>query len=220
MTLTDLLAERGTTRRRTSGAILFNEGEQSTAVYGIVGGRVRIEVNTPTGGRLVLAVKGPGDLVGELGALDGRPRSATAVAIDAVELVQLGVDDFLAALEAEPQHAVSLLRRVSHDLRNFIDRTTARASADTTQRLAMLLADLADRFGEHSGGAVEIDLSLTQDDVAGWIGATREATARSLRTLREQGCVATGRRRISVVDLAALRSAAQGRTAQAGAGRG
>jgi CRP-like cAMP-binding protein len=210
VTLIDLLAERGTTTRRKSGAILFHEGEPASSVYGLVGGRVRIEVNTPTGGRLVLAVKEAGDLVGELGALDGRPRSATAVAMEAVELVQLGVDGFLAALEAQPQHAVALLQRVSRDLRDSVDRTTARASADTTQRLAMLLTDLADRYGEHTGEVVEIDLSLTQDDVAGWIGATREATARSLRTLRDDGCVATARRRISVVDLAALRDAARG----------
>jgi len=210
VTLIDLLAERGTATRRKAGAILFHEGEPASSVYGLVGGRVRIEVNTPTGGRLVLAVKEAGDLVGELGALDGRPRSATAVAMEAVELVQLGVDGFLAALEAQPQHAVALLQRVSRDLRDSVDRTTARASADTTQRLAMLLTDLADRYGEHTGEVVEIDLSLTQDDVAGWIGATREATARSLRTLRDDGCVATARRRISVVDLAALRDAARG----------
>ncbi len=212
MTLIDLLAERGTTTRRKAGTILFYEGEPASSVYGLVGGRVRIEVNTPTGGRLVLAVKEAGDLVGELGALDGRPRSATAVAMEAVELVQLGVDGFLAALEAQPQHAVALLQRVSRDLRDSVDRTTARASADTTQRLAMLLADLADRYGEHTGEAVEIDLSLTQDDVAGWIGATREATARALRTLRDQGCVVTARRRISVVDLTGLRDVATGTT--------
>jgi CRP-like cAMP-binding protein len=171
---------------------------------------VRIEVNTPTGSRLVLAMKGPGDVLGELGALDGRPRSATAVAVEASELVQVGVDEFLTGLADQPRHAVSLLQRVSRDLRDSVDRTTVRASADTTQRLALRLLDLGDRYGEHTGRTVAIALSLTQDDMAGWIGATREATARSLRTLREQGCVATGRRRISITDLQALRAAALG----------
>lgn len=210
MTLIDLLAGRGTTTRLQPGAVLFHEGDRAAAVYGVVRGRVRIEVNTPTGSRLVLAVKEPGDVLGELGALDGRPRSATAVAIEQVELVQVGVDDFLGALAEQPHDAVDLLRRISRDLRNSIDRTTARASADTTQRLAMLLADLAERYGEHTDRAVEINLALTQDDVAGWIGATREATARSLRTLRDRGCVATARRRISVTDLQGLRVVAIG----------
>lgn len=210
MTLIDLLTGAGVARGLAPGAILFHEGDHAGAVYGVVSGRVRIEVSTPTGGRLVLAVKEPGDVLGELGALDGRPRSATAVAIEEVDLVQVGVDAFLEALADRPAHAVALLQRISRDLRESVDRTTARASADTTQRLAMLLFDLADRYGEHGDSIVEIDLTLTQDDVAGWIGATREATARSLRTLREKGCVATARRRISVTDLGALRNAALG----------
>ena len=210
MALIDLLNSRGTTTRLQAGSTLFHEGDRAAVVYGVVRGRVRVEVSTPTGGRLVLAVKEPGDVLGELGALDGRPRSATAVAIDAVELTQMGIDDFLAALGEQPQHAVALLQRISRDLRDSVDRTTARASADTTQRLAMLLFDLADRYGEHTNMIVEIDLSLTQEDVAGWIGATREATARSLRILRDRGCVATARRRISVTDIDLLRTAALG----------
>ena len=210
MTLIDLLTARGTATRISTGAVLFREGDRASAVYGVVSGRVRIEVGTPTGGRLVLALKGPGDVLGEIGALDGRPRSATAVAIEAAELVRVSVDDLLGALADHPREAVSLLERISRDLRDSVERTTVRASADTTQRLSRLLVELADRYGEHADRLVEIDLSLTQDDVAGWIGATREATARSLRTLRERGWVATGRRRISITDLPALRAAALG----------
>ncbi len=203
MDATELLGRYGTSMRIRQGDAVFSEGDSSAAAYGVAQGRIRVEVTTPTGGRLVLGVKEPG----ELGALDGSPRFATAVAVEDVELVQATVDDFMRALGEEPRLAVDLLRRLSHDLRQSVGRTTARASADTTQRLAMLLVDLSDRFGEVNG---DIDLALTQDDVAGWIGATREATARSLRTLRATGCVSTGRRRISVTDLNVLRDAALG----------
>lgn len=196
--------------RVRAGDVVFREGDPAGAVYGVLAGRVRIEVTTPSGGRLVLGVKEPGDLLGELGALDGSARSATAVAIEDVRLVQASVDAFLRALEEEPGLAVDLLRRMSQDLRHAIGRTTARNSADTTQRLAMLLCDLSQRYGEVNGTGIDIDLALTQDDVAGWIGATREATARSLRTLRDRGCVSTGRRRIGVTDIAGLRQAALG----------
>jgi CRP/FNR family cyclic AMP-dependent transcriptional regulator len=195
VTPSELLVSRGTRTTLRSGTTLFREGDRAAVVCGVVRGCVRIEVSTSTGGRLVLGMKEAGDLVGELGALDGRPRSATAVALHDVELVQMSIDNFLMALEEQPGLAVELLRRISRDLRDSIDRTTARASADTTQRLAMPLFDLAERFGETNSTGVEIDLALTQDDVAGWIGATREATARSLRTLRESNCVVTARRR-------------------------
>ncbi|MDW3219647.1 MAG: Crp/Fnr family transcriptional regulator [Acidimicrobiales bacterium] len=210
MDLARLLEGYGTAMRVRAGDIVFREGDPSGAAYGVVGGRIRIEVTTPTGGRLVLGVKEPGDLLGELGALDGTTRSATAVAVEDVQLVQASVDEFLRALEEEPGLAVDLLRRVSQDLRSAVHRTTARASADTTQRLAMLLCDLSQRYGEVNGSGVNIDLALSQEDVAGWIGATREATARSLRTLRDRGCVITGRRRIGITDLTALQRVAVG----------
>lgn len=205
----ELLAN-GTATRWRPGTIVFREGDTASVVYGVVAGRIRIEVGTPTGGRLVLGVKEPGDLFGELGAIDGRPRSATAIAIDDVELVQTPVDDFLASLRDRPELALQLLERISQDLRRSVGRATARASADTTQRLAMLLVDLAERYGEYQDAFVVIDLSLTQEDLAGWIGATREATARSLRTLRERSCVSTGRRTISIIDLNRLREIALG----------
>ncbi|MEM7139623.1 MAG: Crp/Fnr family transcriptional regulator [Actinomycetota bacterium] len=210
MDATELLERFGTRMRVRAGDVVFREGDASAAVYGVAVGRVRVEVTTPTGGRLVLGVKEPGDLLGEMGALDGSARSASAVAMEDVELVQASVDEFVRALAEDPRLALDLLRRLSVDLRRSVGRTTARASADTTQRLAMLLVDLAERYGDVNGDQVEIDLQLTQDDVAGWIGATREATARSLRTLRDGGCVSTGRRRISVTDIASLRHAAMG----------
>lgn len=211
MTDAEPLLHRGAAVRHAKGRSIFREGDPSGAVYEVVAGRIRIEVSTPTGGRLVLGVKEPGDLLGELGALDGRARSATAVAMEDCELIQTGVDDFLAVLEEKPAVAVSLLQRISRDLRHAVDRTTARASADTTQRLAMLLSDLGDRFGEyHADANVTIDLALTQDDLAGWIGATREATARSLRTLRDRSAVTTARRQITITDPDALLDVAFG----------
>jgi len=199
------IVELGTPLRRPSGATIFNEGDSSTSVYAIVSGRVRIEVSTPSGNRLVIAAKGPGEIFGEFGALDGAPRSASALAVEPVFLVQLATAGFLELLEREPTLSVSLLQTLSGQLRQAVRRVTLRNSADTTTRLAHRLADLADRFGEYNDETIDIELTITQDDLAGWIGATRESTARSLRSLRERGLVTTGRKRISVPDVEALR---------------
>ena len=199
------IVELGTPLRRPSGATIFNEGDSSTSVYAIVSGRVRIEVSTPSGNRLVIAAKGPGEIFGEFGALDGAPRSASALAVEPVFLVQLATAGFLELLEREPTLSVSLLQTLSGQLRQAVRRVTLRNSADTTTRLAHRLADLADRFGEYNDETIDIELTITQDDLAGWIGATRESTARSLRSLRERGLVTTGRKRVSVPDVEALR---------------
>jgi CRP/FNR family cyclic AMP-dependent transcriptional regulator len=205
----DRLADAGTVMRRGNDSIVFQEGDPANAVYAVVRGQIRIEVSTPSGGRLVMALKDPGDLVGEFGALDGRPRSARAVTVGDTELRQIPVDEFQSRLELDGVLAVRLLRTLSEQLRTAVDRTTARNSADTISRLAGQLITLAERFGEVADSDVPVDLELTQDDLAGWIGATREATARSLRRLREAGCVSTGRRRVTLLDLARLWEVAQ-----------
>ena len=202
---TQRLLEEGSLVVHGAGTAVFREGDQPHAVYVVVQGAIRIEVGTPTGDRLVLALKGPGELVGELGALDGRPRSASAVTVGDVELRQIPVADFLDALERDGPLAVQLLRLRSAQLRASDDRTATRRSADVATRVARCLCELAERFGEHNPRGASIELRLTQDDLAGWIGATREATARALRTFREDGCVRTGRGRLTVVDIDCLR---------------
>ncbi len=202
------IVEIGTPLSRPAGAVIFNEGDLSASVYAIVAGRVRIQVATPTGGRLVIALKGPGEIFGEYGALDGAPRSATASCIEPVAIAQLGTDGFLELLEREPSLALPLLRSLSGQLRQAVRRTTIRNSADTATRVAQRLVELADRFGEYNDDGIDIDLTITQDELAGWIGATRESTARCLAQLRDSGLVATGRRRITVGDVEALRRVA------------
>jgi CRP-like cAMP-binding protein len=200
------LLDAGTRRVHRDGAHVFREGDEPHAAYVVVRGTVRIELCTPTGDRLVLALKGPGELVGELGALDGRPRSASAAAVGEVELRQIPVAEFLDALERDGPLAVRLLLALSSELRASVDRTTSRRSADVVTRLARCLCDLGARLGEHDPRSAALELHLTQDELAAWIGATREATARSLRRLREDGCVTTGRGRVTVVDLPRLRT--------------
>ncbi len=199
------IVEMGTPLSRPAGAVIFNEGDRPTSVYAIISGRVRIQVATPTGGRLVIAMKGPGEIFGEFGALDGAPRSATASSIEPVVIAQVGTAGFLELLEREPALAVALLRTLSGQLRQAVRRATIRNSADTTTRVAQCLVDLADRFGEYNADGIDIDLTITQDELAGWVGATRESTARCLGQLRDSGLVTTGRGRITVADVEALR---------------
>jgi len=76
---------------------------------------------------------------------------------------------------------------------------------DTLGRLATRLLELVERFGEPTERGVRIALPLTQDELAGWIGSSREAVARALQALRARGYVETRRRTIVVLDLDALR---------------
>jgi CRP-like cAMP-binding protein len=189
------------------GETLFHEGETGRSVYALASGQVKVTVVTPSGREVLLAVKGPDDLLGELAAIDGRPRSATATALEPVDTVVLEDAAFDAVLDEYPLLARRLLRVLAAQVREGDWRTADREGADTVTRVARRLAILAERYGEHRGdGGVRISLRLTQEDLASWIGATREATSRALGELRRAGAIETGRQRLFVRDLDILRS--------------
>lgn len=199
------LAAHGRPRRYRARQVLFREGEAGGSVLALESGRVKVTVATPLGRELLLALKEPGELLGELSALDGRPRSATATALEPVQAVAVTAAEFSDFLDDHPRVALRLLRSLAGLIRDGDARVADHATGDTAARLARRLLSLADRFGEHNGPMVEITLDLRQEDLAGWVGATREATSRALAKLRADGCVSTARQRVQVVDPAALR---------------
>jgi CRP-like cAMP-binding protein len=73
-------------------------------------------------------------------------------------------------------------------------------SHDLTARITVRLVDLADRYGEVSGSRVRIRLPLSQEELAAWVGVSREAVSMALRALRERGWIETHRRGVTVLD--------------------
>jgi CRP/FNR family cyclic AMP-dependent transcriptional regulator len=203
------LSATGRPRRFRARQRLFREGEPGDHVLAIRRGRVKVTVQTRSGRELLLALKEPGDLVGELSVIDGRPRSATAMALDPVEALVVHASAFADFIETHPRIAVQLLRNLAAQIRAADQRSIERDTGDITCRVARRLVDLAERLAEHRGSEVEITLSVSHDDLAGWVGATREATSRALGRLRAEGCLTTGRQRIVLTDLPALRRRAQ-----------
>jgi CRP/FNR family transcriptional regulator, cyclic AMP receptor protein len=195
----------GRPRRFRTRQRLFREGEPGDHVLAIRSGRVKVSVQTRSGREILLAVKEPGDLVGELSVIDGRPRSATAIALDPVDALVVPAPAFAEFVESHPRIAVRLLRTLAAQIRDADRRSVDRDTGDITCRVARRLVDLAERLGEHRGSGMEITLALSQDDLAAWVGATREATSRALGGLRADGCLTTGRQRIVLTDLPALR---------------
>jgi CRP/FNR family cyclic AMP-dependent transcriptional regulator len=193
-------------RRRVAGSgYLIAEGGPSDAVYIVLSGRVKAFSSTDRGGEVVLAVRGPGALIGELGAIDGGPRGASVTALEPVDALVVPCEAFRAWLQAHPRMLFRLLVAVTGRLRDADRKRVEFGAHDTIARVASRLVELADRFGEPSGGRVRITLPITQDELAGWVGASREAVVKALRSLRDRGYVETGRRAVVVCDLAALR---------------
>lgn len=202
---TSALSGRGRRQRFRTGATLFHEGEASDRVFAVLSGRVKISSFTGEGREIVLAVRGPGDLLSELSAIDGDPRSATAAAIDEVEVLVVPTGEFRSFLQGFPRVALTLLEMVSRKLRDADRKRIEFSAYDTVGRVARRLVELAERFGESEGDGLRITLPLSQQELAGWTGASREAANKALQSLRARGWIETHRRGIRVLDLEALR---------------
>ncbi len=212
-TLGGFVAELGTRVSLKPGQVLFREGDQSQCVYAVVSGRINLLITTPAGRDVMLGSKVPGQAFGELSVIDGGPRSATAVAMEPTLIAQLGGDEFLDQLSRAPHLSIALLRELAEHLRVSNGRAAARASDNLTARMAHLLIELGAKFRRHGTPTHQVDrvdrddrveLPITQDELAAWVGSTREAASRSLSVMRKAGVIETGRNKIVLCDANAL----------------
>jgi CRP/FNR family cyclic AMP-dependent transcriptional regulator len=204
------LVERGRQRRFPAGASLFLEGDSCSTVIIVVSGRVKAFSLTEQGEEIVLAVRGPGALLGELSAVDGAPRGSSVAALEPVAALVVPIGSFFEFLRLHGGAATVLLQMVTSRLRDADRKRVEFAAFDIAARVARRLVELADRFGEPDEHGVRISVALSQDELAGWVGASREAVAKALRVLRTRGFVSTGRRTMTVLDLDGLRRRAGG----------
>jgi len=203
-TIGDAITDLGRRRSYAPGDVLFVEGDDSHSVYVCLEGRVRIFLTTRSGRELLVGIKSPGDDFGELSALDGRPRSASAAAIDRTVVAVLPAALYMELLLRAPHLSVSVCRSLSAELRRSNDRLVTRNSNSATVRTGRMLVELTSMMMRHGGESETYELPLTQSDLAGWIGATRESTARALARFRRAGLVRTGRGQIVVLDVLGL----------------
>lgn len=189
--------------RRTfqKGEVLFHEGDLGDSLLMIGSGRVMVRVTTPLGDPAVLDVLGPGDVLGEMALISDARRSATALAIERVEVMSVDRGSFERLREKHDSVARSLeqiladrLRRTSAQL---MEAMYLRADVRVLRRLVRL-ADIYRDRDEH------VVIPLSQEDLAGLAGTTRVTVNRVLQNEVARGTVALGRGRVTIVDLGSL----------------
>jgi CRP-like cAMP-binding protein len=178
-----------------------------TEVIVIRAGRVKVSATSPAGRQVLLAFRGPGDLVGELAAVDRRPRSADVHALEPVDAIALGHGTFRALLAEHPQASLALLQDLSARLRDADAKRLQLAAYTAIGRVAFALLELADMFGAPGVPVTDVSLPLSQDELAGWIGSSLESVGRALQTMRGVGWIETRRRAIRILDPRGLESA-------------
>ena len=203
------LERRGRRRQWPRGAVIYREEDVAESVVILLSGRVKVFCHTASGGEVVLAVRPPGALLGEMSAIDGGQRSATVQAMEPVTALVVAQAEFEAYLQGHGRVAFLLMRTLIGKLRDADRKRIEFGAFDTTGRVAARLVEMAERFGRPGPDGVRIALPFSQDELAGWTGASREAVSKALGTLRADGLIETGRLRVVVRDIEALRDRAR-----------
>ena len=206
----EVLADSLGKRTFGKGMIIFHKGSPGQTLYVIESGKVRIFILSESGQEISVNIYGPSDVFGELSLLDGLPRSAGAVAVERTVTYTLHRDDFLRHLEAYPRMAKSIMEVLSTRLRYTTIYAESLSFLDVYGRVAAKLLELADRYGLRNDGkdginGIEINLRLTQAELATWVAATRESVNKVLGTLRDQGLIQVEGQRITILDMPGLR---------------
>ena len=186
------IASACVSKRLAPGNVLFKKGDSGDALFGIRRGTINIETGADSGQRCTLNVLGPGDVFGEIALLDGRTRTADAIAVEECELFVLRRKDFLDFVHADPLLSMKLIEFLCDRLRWVNERMEEVTLMPLHVRMARRLVGLAQDYGS--------ELQITQTALSEFVGASREHVCRQLQVWRRKGVVNLGRGRIVIKD--------------------
>ncbi len=199
------LAELLQKRTLKKGDVLFRKGDEGTALYMILSGKIKIVRQSRDGDEAILALLTSGDFCGEMSLLDDLPRSADAVAVEETQLYGLNRKDFLVYVLNNETAVRSILGALSRRLRKADDFLEDIFFLNVPARLAKKLIELAESGGFKENPSATIDLTVTQRELAGMVGATRESVNKALRTFREKKLISLSGNTLRIHDVDALR---------------
>jgi CRP-like cAMP-binding protein len=177
----------------------MRQQEPSSHVLLLLRGWTKVTALAVNGYEALLALRGPGDILGEGAALSGRHRAATVTALEPVEAVAVDQPRFTAFLSDNPRVALQLLSLTTDRQRSTDRRRLQWAALTVRERLAVLLLELLRTHGSRTDEGIELTIGLSQQEFAGSVGSSREAVARLLKELRAKDVVVTRRRRMVVL---------------------
>jgi CRP-like cAMP-binding protein len=202
------LAERLSTKAYPKGTILFHQGDLGDSVLVLETGAIKVSNLSPDGREVVMALLGPGEMLGELSIFDTGVRTADATAIEDTTALVLSHDVFRPFLEEHPAVALHLLEVLAVRLRETNEALQDAIFSDVPGRLAKRFVDLAERYGVADAEGDEedtlIDLALTQEQLAQMVGAARESVNKAVASFVSRGWLAMRGRKYVVTDRASL----------------
>jgi CRP/FNR family transcriptional regulator, cyclic AMP receptor protein len=198
----------GRTRSFAPGVSMCGEGEPATHVFALLAGWVKVQSVTSDGHEQLLALRGHGDLVGEIaGETDGY-RVATLRAVGQVRALIISHDRFSSFLASHLDADHAYHRLLAQRWSESDTELRRRSGTNGAQRLAGVLLSLAAHFGATTAGGTEIAAPLSQEELASLAGTSRATVTRAFTTWRRRGIIGAGQRPLVIRDERGLRQAA------------
>ncbi len=199
------LASRASQTALRRGEVLFEEGDPGDRLFIITEGKVKLGHSSADGRESLIAILGPGEIIGELTLFDPGPRSTTATAVSSATLLSLDHEDLSAVLDQSPEAAKHMLRALAQRLRRTNESLSDLVFSDVPGRVAKALLDLAKRFGHPTDNGIHVGHELTQEELAQLVGASRETVNKSLADFVSRGWIRLEGRAVTLLDVDRLR---------------
>jgi CRP-like cAMP-binding protein len=202
----DALLLHARVERYQAGRAIFAKGSPGRSMMAIITGGVRISTPSPAGPDIVLTILGAGEVFGEIALIDGADRTADATAISDCELLVLDHRDFIPFLERRADLCILFLKLLCQRLRHTDKQFEEAMFGRLDGRIAMALIRLA--RGASPGDEGGVTLRITQQELAGMVGAARESVNKQLHVWQKDGVLRLGKRLIEIADIDALQALA------------
>ncbi len=178
----------------TAGTAMMTAEQAGEVIYIILNGTVKVCAESEDGSEVILTILGPGEIVGEMSALDQPMRSASVVTLEKSEALWMDRATFHRFLLTVPRLAYNLACILSARLRMADEQIRSLARLEVENRVARQLVAFADRYGQlQPNGDTHIPIRLTQGDIAALIGASREHINKVIVAYKERGYLSVDR---------------------------
>jgi CRP/FNR family transcriptional regulator, cyclic AMP receptor protein len=183
-------------RKIPRGATIFNKGDPGTGLFGILNGSVKISVASADGRDIVLNILQAGEIFGEIALLDGRPRTADAIAMSDCELMVIERRDFIQFLRSQPDMLLKFIEILCARLRHTSEQVEDLTFLNLPTRLAKALLQLTSQV---EASAPRRKVAITQREISQIIGRSRESTNKQLRAWAKRGWITLDRGGLTVL---------------------
>jgi CRP/FNR family cyclic AMP-dependent transcriptional regulator len=190
----------------SANVTLMTADQAGEAVYIILDGTVKVHIEQEDGTDVIIAILGPGEIVGEMSALGQPSRSASVVTVEDSEFLWVDRADFQRCLLTMPVLTYNLACILSNRLRYANEKIQLLAAQSVESRVARQILSFAEQYGRgQPNGDIEVAIRLTQTDIASLIGASRERINKVMVSYKERGYLSVGRdHRITIHNRKAL----------------